>query len=156
MPQQNDASTQNMCLPYYCTCPGARCLDSCWSGRAQTALGWTALSVGRLSPETAPPSEASSSRARPGKSALSDGAAPLRLQAAASSGKAPLTGPDCACRFLVITDSDATYQRLLEEGFPEEAQAIVVTSKGVPDLATRVFLHALISGLPHLRPMAGC
>ena len=60
------------------------------------------------------------------------------------------------CRFLVITNSNALYQRLLEDGFPEQAQAIVVMANGVPDLASRAFLQALISARPHLRPMAGC
>ena len=59
-------------------------------------------------------------------------------------------------RHLVITDSEAIHQRLLEDGFPEQAQAIVVTANGAPDLATRAFLQALISARPHLRPMAGC
>ena len=67
----------------------------------------------------------------------------------------PLRTPSYACRFLVIAEKDAIYQRLLEDGFPEQAQAIIVTAKGMPDLATRAFLHALMSALPHLRPVAG-
>ena len=32
---------------------------------------------------------------------------------------------------------------------------MVVLTKGMPDPATRAFLHALISAQPHLRPVAG-
>ena len=52
-------------VPSYTAHPGARCLDKCWSSSAQTALGWTALSMGSLSLETALPLAPSSSRARP-------------------------------------------------------------------------------------------
>jgi DNA topoisomerase VI subunit A len=31
-----------------------------------------------------------------------------------------------------------------------------LTAKGMPDMATRSFLHALCTALPHLHPVAGC
>ena len=58
-------------------------------------------------------------------------------------------------RYLVIVEKDAIFQRLREDGFAELASAVLVTAKGMPDLATRAFAHAMVAGLPHLRPVAG-
>lgn len=48
------------------------------------------------------------------------------------------------------------YQRLLEDGFPELAEAIIVMARGMPDLVTRAFLHNLVTAMPHLHSLAGC
>lgn len=61
--------------------------------------------------------------------------------------------PDC--RFVVIVEKDAVFQRLVEDGFAEHLGAILVTAKGMPDMATRAFLHCLCRALPHLKQFAG-
>ena len=58
-------------------------------------------------------------------------------------------------RCVVVIEKDAIFQRLLDDRFAEQTRSILVTAKGVPDRATRAFLHALTTRLPHLRPMAG-
>ena len=60
-----------------------------------------------------------------------------------------------ACRFVVIVEKDAVFQRLVEDGFAEHLGAILVTAKGMPDMATRAFLHCLCRALPHLEQFAG-
>ena len=59
------------------------------------------------------------------------------------------------CRFVVIVEKDAVFQRLVEDGFAEHLSAILVTAKGMPDMATRAFLHCLCRALPHLVQFAG-
>ena len=58
-------------------------------------------------------------------------------------------------RFVVIVEKDAVFQRLMEDGFAEHLGAILVTAKGMPDAATRAFLHCLCRALPHLEQFAG-
>ena len=61
-----------------------------------------------------------------------------------------------ACRFIVIVHSIAIYRRLVEDGFPEQAQAIIVMAKGMPDPVTRAFLRHLTSIMAHVPFLAGC
>jgi meiotic recombination protein SPO11 len=56
---------------------------------------------------------------------------------------------------VLVLEKDAIFQRLIDDGFPEASGSILVTAKGNPDLATRAFLHALVTALPRLRPLAG-
>ena len=56
---------------------------------------------------------------------------------------------------MVIVEKDAVFQRLVEDGFAEQTGTILVTAKGMPDMATRVFLHFLCTALPHLHQFAG-
>lgn len=55
----------------------------------------------------------------------------------------------------MVIEKDAIFQRLVEDGFAEHVRGILVTAKGMPDRATRAFLQALTTALPHLRPVAG-
>lgn len=41
-------------------------------------------------------------------------------------------------------------QRLLELQFPDLARCVLVTAKGMPDLATRAFISTLTTAFPHL------
>ena len=41
-------------------------------------------------------------------------------------------------------------QRLVEDGFTDALPSVLLTAKGMPDLATRVFLHKLKRLFPHL------
>ena len=52
-----------------------------------------------------------------------------------------------------MVEKDAVFQRLLEEGLlnhPKFSRVVLVTGKGVPDLATRQLVHYLSRGLPVL------
>ncbi len=55
----------------------------------------------------------------------------------------------------MVVEKDAIFQRLVDDGFAEHIGGILVTAKGMPDMATRAFLHALTQALPHLTPIAG-
>ena len=56
---------------------------------------------------------------------------------------------------MVVVEKDAVFQRLVEDGFAEQTGAILITAKGMPDMATRTFLHYLCTALPHLQQFAG-
>ena len=60
-----------------------------------------------------------------------------------------------SCSYVVVVEKDAVFQRLAEDGFAEETGAILVTAKGMPDMATRAFLHSLCTALPHLQQFGG-
>lgn len=58
----------------------------------------------------------------------------------------------CA-RYLVVVEKDAVFQRLLEDGLHLRLPCILITARGMPDLATRVLvarLHEHFSELPVL------
>ncbi len=59
------------------------------------------------------------------------------------------------CSYVVVVEKDAIFQRLVEDGFAEQTGAILVTAKGMPDMATRAFLHSLCTALPALQQFAG-
>ncbi len=59
------------------------------------------------------------------------------------------------CSYVVVVEKDAVFQRLVEDGFAEQTGTILVTAKGMPDMATRAFLHFLCTALPHLQQFAG-
>lgn len=61
----------------------------------------------------------------------------------------------CASRYVIVIEKDAIFQRLVDDGFAELVGAILVTAKGMPDMATRAFLHTLTMALPFLKPFAG-
>ena len=61
----------------------------------------------------------------------------------------------CGCRFVVVVEKDAVFQRLVEEGFCGATDSILVTAKGMPDLCTRVFLQILTTFYPTLMSVAG-
>ncbi|KAK2964654.1 putative Meiotic recombination protein SPO11 [Blattamonas nauphoetae] len=52
--------------------------------------------------------------------------------------------------FMLIVEKDAIFQHLLESGFCDAQNALLVTGKGYPDLKTRLFVHAIASALPLL------
>lgn len=75
--------------------------------------------------------------------------------AACSTQAAEQVLPSFLGRCVVVIEKDAIFQRLVDDGFAEQTRSILVTAKGVPDRATRAFLHALTTCVPHLCPMAG-
>lgn len=56
---------------------------------------------------------------------------------------------------MVIVEKDAVFQRLVEEDFSTATNSILVTAKGMPDLATRLFLQLLSQAFPDLIVAAG-
>ena len=46
------------------------------------------------------------------------------------------------------------FQRLVDDNFAELADCILVTAKGMPDMATRAFVHALLQAVPRLTAVA--
>ncbi|KAK9820989.1 hypothetical protein WJX81_002818 [Elliptochloris bilobata] len=57
-------------------------------------------------------------------------------------------------RYLVVVEKDAVFQRLVDDDFSTLADCILVTAKGMPDVATRAFVHTLLHAVPHLTPVA--
>eukprot|EP00884_Botryococcus_braunii_P020255 jgi/Botrbrau1/6913/Bobra.67_3s0031.1 len=55
---------------------------------------------------------------------------------------------DSKARYILVVEKDAIFQRLVEDRFFDMLPAIVLTAKGMPDMATRVFLHTLHMQLP--------
>ncbi|GMT24311.1 hypothetical protein PFISCL1PPCAC_15608, partial [Pristionchus fissidentatus] len=56
--------------------------------------------------------------------------------------------PSSSARFIVVVEKDATFQKLIDDGFPViYPSSILVTGKGYPDLITREFLHGLVDRL---------
>ena len=52
------------------------------------------------------------------------------------------------CEYVLVVEKDATFQRLLDEGFADAlGPGVLVTGKGVPDLNTRQLVHRLWSEL---------
>lgn len=59
------------------------------------------------------------------------------------------------CRYVVIVEKDAVFQRLVEEDFHLATSCILVTARGMPDMATRLFLQLLFQAYPDLIFTAG-
>ena len=55
---------------------------------------------------------------------------------------------------IIVIEKDAIFQRLSQDRFFDSVSCILVTAKGMPDLATRVFLHTLCAAFPSL-PVLG-
>ena len=55
---------------------------------------------------------------------------------------------------IVVIEKDAIFQRLNQDRFYDSLPCILVTAKGMPDLATRVFLHSVHAAFPSL-PVLG-
>jgi hypothetical protein len=49
-------------------------------------------------------------------------------------------------RYLLVVEKDAVFQRLAEDGLPDALPLVMVTAKGMPDLATRAFCSRLLVG----------
>ncbi len=62
--------------------------------------------------------------------------------------------PRLVARYLVVVEKDAVYQRLVDDDFCALANCIMVTAKGMPDVATRAFVHHLLAAAPHLTAVA--
>ena len=41
------------------------------------------------------------------------------------------------CSFILVIEKDAVFQRLLEDSFSSLVPSVMVTGKGMPDMATR-------------------
>lgn len=59
-----------------------------------------------------------------------------------------------SARYILVIEKDAIFQRLSEDRLYDKLPCILITAKGMPDLATRVFLHRLHCTAPTL-PMLG-
>ena len=46
------------------------------------------------------------------------------------------------CSSILVIEKDAVFQRLLEDGFPSLIPSVMVTGKGMPDMATRELFGA--------------
>lgn len=53
-------------------------------------------------------------------------------------------------RYILLVEKDAIFQRLQEDKFFHSIPCIIITAKGYPDLASRVFLHQLRCSFPFL------
>ena len=56
--------------------------------------------------------------------------------------------------YLVVVEKDAVFQRLVEDGFPDLANCVLITARGMPDMASRAFAAALCAACSHLIPVA--
>lgn len=52
--------------------------------------------------------------------------------------------------FVLVVEKDAIFMRLIEEKFVQHHRCVIITSRGYPDVATRLFLHKLSSENPTL------
>ena len=57
-------------------------------------------------------------------------------------------------RYILVVEKDAVFNRLLQEKACERMHAIMVTARGMPDIATRALLQRLTQELPHT-PVVG-
>lgn len=57
---------------------------------------------------------------------------------------------ECSARYLLIVEKDAVFQRLAADGLHQALPLVMVTAKGMPDLATRAFCARLLALFPHL------
>ncbi|GMS95689.1 hypothetical protein PENTCL1PPCAC_17864, partial [Pristionchus entomophagus] len=56
--------------------------------------------------------------------------------------------PSSSARFILVVEKDATFQKLIDDGFFQfYPRSILVTGKGYPDLTTREFLRRLVDHL---------
>lgn len=55
-----------------------------------------------------------------------------------------------SARYVIVVEKDAIFQRLVEDKIFLTLPCIIVTGKGIPDLATRIFLSKLYSLCPEL------
>ncbi|KAK9808973.1 hypothetical protein WJX72_007203 [[Myrmecia] bisecta] len=55
-----------------------------------------------------------------------------------------------AASYVIVVEKDAIFQRLAEDLFFDLVPSIIITAKGMPDMATRVFLRCLHEAFPHL------
>jgi meiotic recombination protein SPO11 len=63
-----------------------------------------------------------------------------------------ITDIETDAEFILLVEKDATFQRLAEDRFYNRHPCVIITAKGQPDVATRLFLHKVkaITGLPIL------
>ena len=56
----------------------------------------------------------------------------------------------CTARYLLVIEKDAIFQALTQDRFFDELPCVMVTAKGMPDLATRAFCSKLVDACPGL------
>ncbi|GAX73646.1 hypothetical protein CEUSTIGMA_g1097.t1 [Chlamydomonas eustigma] len=56
----------------------------------------------------------------------------------------------CTAEYLLIIEKDAIFQALNQDRFFDQLPCVLVTAKGMPDLATRAFCSKLMDSFPHL------
>jgi DNA topoisomerase VI subunit A len=49
----------------------------------------------------------------------------------------------CTCSWLIVVEKDAVFQRLVEDRIFDHIPCVLVTAKGMPDLATRALCAKL-------------
>ncbi|CAD7704466.1 unnamed protein product [Ostreobium quekettii] len=54
----------------------------------------------------------------------------------------------CDARYVLVVEKDAIFQRLTEDRFFDMVPCVMVTGKGMPDVATRMFLRKLCDCFP--------
>uniref|UniRef100_A0A7S1KQM8 DNA topoisomerase (ATP-hydrolyzing) n=1 Tax=Percolomonas cosmopolitus TaxID=63605 RepID=A0A7S1KQM8_9EUKA len=58
---------------------------------------------------------------------------------------------DVTCiQFVLVVEKDAVFSRLVQLGYAQKAKCLLVTGKGYPDVATRLFLSRIARENPHL------
>ncbi|KAG2447509.1 hypothetical protein HYH02_007434 [Chlamydomonas schloesseri] len=78
------------------------------------------------------------------------GAAGAGAGATAGGGAGATAG---AGVYLVVVEKDAVFQRLAEDRLWEALPCVLVTAKGVPDIATRAFASRLAATFPGMQPL---
>ena len=56
----------------------------------------------------------------------------------------------CTARYLLVIEKDAIFQALTQDRLFDELPCVMVTAKGMPDLATRAFCSKLVDACPGL------
>ena len=56
----------------------------------------------------------------------------------------------CTARYLLIIEKDAIFQALTQDKLFEQLPCVLVTAKGMPDVATRAFCSHIMSAFPSM------
>ena len=56
----------------------------------------------------------------------------------------------CTARYLLIIEKDAIFQALTQDKLFEQLPCVLVTAKGMPDVATRAFCSRIMSAFPSM------
>lgn len=54
---------------------------------------------------------------------------------------------ESSARFILVVEKETVFNRLLSDGFSKRLPCIIITGKGIPDLATRKCLRKLVDTL---------
>lgn len=62
--------------------------------------------------------------------------------------------PRVTARYILVVEKDCIFQRLVQDKLHERLPMVLVTAKGMPDLATRAFLCRWVGGWKAVGPAA--